>query len=756
MDPTTLPSDVRARLYLSIVMICSGSLFFTSLLSGDPDASEACTAVADRSVPVIATAADWQEHTRSWQSCMVPVERANGVAMLTGFSFLLLASGIYQAQAGWRAQRRGLRPLPLEHHANLARTVQRYSREAGLSMPPTLYHDVRPGATAAAFGRSADPVLALGQGMLIDYAGDRRRFDAVLHHELFHIRDRDVSVYYRSLAVFRSLAFTVTAYATVLLVFMAIQLSLVLSAIMAAQLVITLLVGQGMLRDYLRQREFRADIYAVGQAGTEAVAEMLRAGPGNRHVLQRFLGSHPQPAERVAALHRPHDALRLNALAAALTGVAVSVLGANTAFLVSKAGLWTSNFYAFIVGGAAAGAVFGGILAVGIWRNVQLDLAAGRRPRQGLRCGLAGAAGLLAGGLLPLQLSFDDGGPLFSLAWQSLAAAACVVAFVLWLGFVGRLRLRSAAHVADRRRFREGIVAGTATGACLFAALFAHAALLRARRSTLSGLDDGVFRSDGWRPLSDNQLTAAMLTDRPAGWPLYAAVGLALLGLIAMWLRGGRRGYSKQDLQGVPAVSRQAAAAPSSATAEPVTERPSSPGAGLDPQTRGQRYTLMLVMLTAVVAVIAVAAATPYVPLLVVVATTSLGFAWADFRARRIRRSAVVAAYTLVSAALVLTMVPLGMFSTLAIAFILLFGTVAGAKAGIPVPGNMHTVALLAPALLLHHQLWILLAWLVVGAGIGLGIFKLVRARQDAWERPVNLGLAIAGVLAIAVEFALR
>ncbi|MGY3516515.1 M48 family metalloprotease [Micromonospora sp. PTRAS2] len=698
----------------------------------------------------------------SYLLCKAPSDRRSAVAMIGGLSLLTIAYGIYHAQSAWRMHRRGINPLPLEDNLELNAVVAHQSAASGLRITPRLYYDTRAGATPAAFGRASDPKMTLSHGMFIAYTRDRVQFDAVLQHELFHFRDHDVSFYYRSLAVFRSVVAAGTLYAVLIFGIVAFAIDIMLAAVMAIQFLASVLVATGMLRDYLRRREFRADMYAGDMVGVAAVKATLQAKGTIKPRYLRFFDGHPEPRDRLAALDDRRRALEFTPLAAAFTGIATSVLVANFALLISKAGVPWLNINRYGVSGAIVGAAFGGILCVGIWRNIHLDLIARRRPRTGLVSGLAAAAGVVAGGFLPAQTSFDEGGPLIPLAWYSLMAMGGIVLLALYLALAGWLRLRMAPVSSDCKAYRAGVIVASVLGAGIGAGIYLFSTLLRARQSLQYATESAPLFPNALPPPVNHELAIAVgLVQR---WDTYALVGIAVFYLLIVWLQGlrSRHMIASEDNQTRLQVAPEGASIRPDRAASPflvtMPQAPSVLDSAATAMAPARAAALLVFALASIGLVALVGASTPYLPFLLITVTSALGLAWADLMGWQMRRSIVLTAYVITALAAITAMGYEEDYVRLAVALSLLCIIPIIGSLGILIDrGSRHVLAILAPALLLAHEIWILAIGLVVGGTlVGLAVVKVADAQEGARKPSERYGMAIALVMTIAVEFLLR
>ncbi|WP_405496666.1 M48 family metalloprotease [Streptomyces sp. NBC_00096] len=228
-------------------------------------------------------------------------------------------------------------PLPC-----LDTAVRGLAADTGVTVHAVMYNAVDPTANAVAFGHAGRRYVELASGMEDLLVQDRAAFDAVVLHELGHIRNRDLDV---------TQAVTALWWAFVTLVAAAFCLSLTGFAAdraglhaLCLQLVLLTCVVYAARNSYLHSRELHADAFA---ATHPAGATTTNSGETSRESLDRFLGrlaaqrpdeagetsawpfaTHPTLARRRAALLRP-------ALADEFTGWEAALIGCILAFAVN-------------------------------------------------------------------------------------------------------------------------------------------------------------------------------------------------------------------------------------------------------------------------------------------------------------------------------------------------------------------------------------------------------------------------------------
>lgn len=221
-------------------------------------------------------------------------------------------------------------PRGLNRHLN--QLVER----AGIKRPPVFLLDRRAQADdALAFGRVGHYRVSLSLHLVNTWTvgGDRRRFEAVVLHELAHIRNRDVDITFAALVLHRVVLLGVLLPYVVVWAWnwglfgaaldgrfselwpgtwrLMMQWSGAFPVLLALQLHLA-------VRDLMRKRELYADLDAVGWGADRSVwrtavgAVRTTWRPGSRErlaALARWLAepwrsTHPSPALRWAALRR--------------------------------------------------------------------------------------------------------------------------------------------------------------------------------------------------------------------------------------------------------------------------------------------------------------------------------------------------------------------------------------------------------------------------------------------------------------------
>ncbi len=223
------------------------------------------------------------------------------VILLIGFFASL---GVSVWRSGGKITLPGARRLQPFEAPSLFDTVERLSRRAGLANPPELYYVRNRLINAATVGTPDRAVLLLTDGIMS--ALPPRELEAVIAHEIAHIRNRDLSLF-RIAEVFRQ-ATSIFARTGWLVVFFALPLLLTSGGIAPRALLALFVapVASWLLQlGLLRTREFAADQTAAALTGDpEGLARALqRIEYAQRSLLQMLL---PVANRTEGSLFRTH------------------------------------------------------------------------------------------------------------------------------------------------------------------------------------------------------------------------------------------------------------------------------------------------------------------------------------------------------------------------------------------------------------------------------------------------------------------
>ncbi|MFE6055088.1 M48 family metalloprotease [Kitasatospora sp. NPDC056446] len=325
----------------------------------------------------------------------------------------------------------------------------------GRSRVPELF--VAPAArtkSAAVFGTNGRPRLCLDGGLVACRTTEPQTFDGVVLHELGHIANRDLTVTYSTVALWR--VFLVLIVAPFTLVWSAVVLGNGLSAsptIMAASLrylvlpaIMALVVYFGRA-DVLRSRELHADLTAHRWGAPlrhvwAAMSELPERRRAHR-VLEALLDNvrtHPRWEARRDALDDPAPLFAVSSLLMFLLGTNASLMNYHLMYYylsrVAEMSDWIDQGLA-----AAPAVVVVAVATAVLWRASVRAALLGLAAPTGVRAGLWLGLGVVAGSLASGQSAADLGLPPHW--WVLLLVPAATVAFTCWTAQCARLAVAS-------------------------------------------------------------------------------------------------------------------------------------------------------------------------------------------------------------------------------------------------------------------------------------------------------------------------
>ncbi|MFE4215796.1 M56 family metallopeptidase [Streptomyces sp. NPDC056844] len=426
-----------AMLLPALHKLTSGSQLDCRLAAGlDPDRSDMASAVnaLTQAVPFEACVAKYAPPPPLWQLWGWPVLLAAAALVL----FFLLPA--------WKVRR--IRAVALdavdedgEHRARMAELAT----TAGLVRQPRVVVDRRALTTGAVvFGRSRRPVLCLDGGLLATRHSAPERFRAVVLHEFAHIANRDVTLTYGTVALWRVfLALVLVPYlvweSTQVHAFLKWEMwstdtpALVRQLLLPAVMVALVYLAR---TDVLRSREVYADLTAVRWGAQPQGWDVpFQAPEGGRlrrafPSLRKHWDTHPRWEERHDALADPAPLFGTRALPMFLTGVAAAMANVHLLFYLSTYNmysLWRVQLVSMVPAVLVAG-----VIGTALWRAVAYAVVNGRPVPSGLRTGLWLGAGLGTGGLFTGQSMGNDEW-LPQRPFVLLLAVAAGLAFAWWV-----------------------------------------------------------------------------------------------------------------------------------------------------------------------------------------------------------------------------------------------------------------------------------------------------------------------------------
>ena len=458
LNPFVFPSETTFRFGLLVTAVLGASLYvwnWISTVAADPAEEIAEFRACFPLSPLVTGARDvgsFSAASDAFSACLQAANRDTLWWMLGGTAGLIaLAAGFVLGAPRWIERRRRLEPLTEADAPVVLARLRELVREAGLDEEPRWrWNPLERAPTGLAYGYAGTYSVALTGGLVVRQIADPPGFDAVVRHELAHIRNRDVATTYATVALWY--AFLVAAVAP----FIVTLLDSGADAIgrLTWRLLALAVLVYGTRNAVLRSREIYADVRASGGDGRfGGLRRILTALPRPLGgLLARLRSLHPDPAARLAALDDTRPLFRFSPLIAFGAGVAATIAYENVVTLVA---FFVEDQIDQRFVAALAFAPFAvGIVGYGIWRATFAAVAEGRPGIPTLRIGLALAAGFLVGPELSLAQTVitDDDALLASiLRGEDLAwGAALVLGLTLFTGWLGTIASYWARALGSR------------------------------------------------------------------------------------------------------------------------------------------------------------------------------------------------------------------------------------------------------------------------------------------------------------------
>jgi len=433
--------------------------------------------------------------------CYSGAERTEAWWGLLGVGVLIAVAGaIFLAQPWWYRRRMHLSDLNGDGAAELMSRLEGVRQRAGTGPVVWLLQPLNTRLSAFAFGHPRRRFVAVSGGAAVAAVRKPAAFDAVILHELAHVKNRDIDQTYLALAIWRAfvvaalLPVVVTAIVTGDLAGFGWQRSLWRIAVLA-------LIVYSLRNAVLRSREFDADARARELDPETQLGPVLAGLPARTGRRAWHLGwTHPQGQARAAALTDPAPLYRCRFW----DGLAVGLVAAIGASAVREIVTLMTTTYGvrLLVPAVIFGAFAGAALAVAVWRNQLLE--AGTSTIKGWAAGSGLGLGLAAGWIIALPHAF---GPLPLAPDQLNPAAVGVLAvwtglavlvftpFPVWVGHWADAWQQRADVTAPRVPARGGMVAA-AVAAWVVMAIGLYLLLL-----SVTGILGGSSAASVWHQL---------------------------------------------------------------------------------------------------------------------------------------------------------------------------------------------------------------------------------------------------------------
>ncbi|MFY1681706.1 M48 family metalloprotease [Micromonospora sp. WMMD730] len=632
------PAALFALLLITVLamgMAVFGNIW-TAVIAGDriAVAGQACDAAeglpADDVTSVTQPQVVKAAHERAIACASRLLIQQASVALVTGFGALLgLTLALYWLYPTWTIRRHRLEPLSPQDDPALWTYLNEMCTTARLRSPPGFLLDpFADTTTGRAFGHLGQRWVCLDAGLVTWFTTDRRRFRAVVLHELAHLHNRDVDPTYLTIALWKAFGVLVVTPAAVVLAVptlfsfyvppRSVQLSDIVTvnpgerARTAAGLLVLTALMYLVRAAVLRSRELNADARAAAWDGPDgALGSIVEKLSVHRPAGWRsWLSSHPTPRQRRDAIRAPEAGFPIRVWHLLVAGIAAAMTSVTVLHVIPLQSIGGTALVSTMAG--LIGAVWlGGALTVGVWQAVAAAAEPGCRTGT-LRVWLAVSrvpalltVGFLIGDLAsfvasvsghaPLLLAVLTGDRMALLAVGLLAVGGLLVA--AWSASTARTRLAQEAEDGPQARPRNAgapataIVVGILVVAPWLAAWIGAAYAIPPALAKLWFLDE---RYSGPGPYLHAPLgwytTVAHWTQIEYA-PLAVLVDknpLVMIGVVLPWLgpllitRRPRRPSRPVDRQGPPLTGSEA------------------PSGGSNASVAAHRYPLKVALLAAV------------------------------------------------------------------------------------------------------------------------------------------------------------
>ncbi|MEU3355353.1 M48 family metalloprotease [Streptomyces sp. NPDC037389] len=453
---------------------------------------------------------------------------------------VVVAWALFQAVPAWRTRRGRVVPLAaVDPDGGILRLVEELAAVAGLTRVPRVVVDPAAASTGAVvLGSDRRPTVCLHGGLLARRHTDPEGFRAVLLHEFAHIRNRDVTLTYVTLAVWwafvavvllPALAVHIKSALAIAPKFQAVQVP---SAVRGFGLLGLLVVLVYLARaDVLRSREIYADRAAVRWGADPRGWAVATAGPPPgawrraAGTVAELWHTHPRWDLRRKSLDDPVVLFGVQALPLFLTGAAATLINSQASEEASAVNAQWVNHVRVL----ASAALIVGVLGVALWRGVAHAVLTSRRVPSGVRAGLWLGAGMAVGELVVNDVT--------SFTW--LPARPWVLVLVVLAGGVFAWWATQCAYLWVRvwpgRTIRPAMLLGLASMCLVLSAWFEWWQASGKLYAGGAPFDTGGFiQSSGLASIADTyrSLPAKVLVELSA----VAGRPLALPAVAALWV----------------------------------------------------------------------------------------------------------------------------------------------------------------------------------------------------------------------------
>lgn len=429
LNPFLFPAETDFRFLLLITAVLGASLFVYRVLVNALLRTEFAQTMLNCSGSSIAVV----------KACWDPFERKQALLMASGvLAVIAVAFVIYWVMPQWIIRSRRLSALSHEDGVDILDYLHRLCRQIELRHAPCfLIEPFNPAVSGLAFGRRGQYYVVLTGGLIRCYYMDRPAFQAVILHELAHLKNADVDKTYFTMSIWYAfLAVALSPFAFSLVTesirFGANEAALAGQLLWRAAVLAALVYS--VRNSVLRMREFYADARAMLHIGAPEPLERVLANLSSPTSRWQPLGAvHPLPAQRQQRLIDSLPFFRVGFGEALSTGLTIAIAVHNTVFWLTMLLPASSEWVAYPMALVIYAPLAIGVVGSGVWRSVFAAITLGipAQPLAWISLGLG--LGLTIG----RQLSFDAAREALSLDEQwSVALASDLYWGLFLIGFL--------------------------------------------------------------------------------------------------------------------------------------------------------------------------------------------------------------------------------------------------------------------------------------------------------------------------------
>ncbi|THV41897.1 M48 family metalloprotease [Glycomyces buryatensis] len=428
LDERTLVAGTTVRFVQLIVLILAASVGMASTMVQDADSPDSlgCFLAAGGNPENFSSASASQALLPQFESYTACEEGGSlqlpwWLGAVWPAVTVIAALALFFLIPKWITWRRHLRPLAEFEDADAVR--KELDELAGLEKLPEIMVDPDPlRKNPLVFGRNGRPVVLVPELLLrrrrtdrtpseMHRAVDPQAFKAVMLHEFAHIRNRDTTITYITVALWWAFA------ATVLVPFAAWRLyglrfigdsvsaqtdAMLLARDMSFAIVLSCVIYLVRV-EVLRNREHYADLAArrsgadltlLGRDGARPQGDRRRV----RAALRRLWDTHPRPRERWEVLGDNRKLFAIRPLPILLTGIAAILIGDQVQAALAPVP-WPQNLKEALVALVQAGLITG-VVGIALWRQVVYAAATKSVQPSGISAGLWLGGGMVIAELL--------------------------------------------------------------------------------------------------------------------------------------------------------------------------------------------------------------------------------------------------------------------------------------------------------------------------------------------------------------------